>query len=176
METWWENLKHFSAEILPHWGIWTVTVVLMLVGFLGTILPFLPGPVLIFVAGLWQTWLSDQGMSLMGLIVLAVLLIFSFVLDSLSGAVGAKWFGGSKWGIIGVLVGGVIGIFFAPIGIFVGPLLGAFLFEIMFAKKRLGPATKSTIGTAVGTTVGAVVKGVNSLVMIAWILFDIFRQ
>jgi uncharacterized protein YqgC (DUF456 family) len=86
---------------------------------------------------------------------------------------GARWFGASRWGIAGVFVGGLIGLFFAPVGFIVGPLLGGLGFELVFAKKRMAPAVKSTWGTLLGTGLGLVLRLVLSLGMILTVLVDI---
>jgi len=98
----------------------------------------------------------------------------SVLVDWLSGAIGAKWFGSSKWGIVGVIVGGIIGIFFGFVGIIVGPLLGAFIFEMIFARKELKSAGKSTWGTLIGGGAGIIGKAVISLAMIGYYVVDVF--
>jgi hypothetical protein len=112
-------------------------------------------------------------MSWWGLGLLFLLLVASFVVDFLSGAVGSKWFGGSRWGFWGVLLGGVVGLFFGPLGLLVGPLVGGFAFEMLFAKQPLNPAIKATWGTVVGTTLGLMLKLGLSGAMIACFFVDV---
>jgi uncharacterized protein YqgC (DUF456 family) len=112
-------------------------------------------------------------MSWQGITILSVLLVASYVVDMAAGAMGARWFGASRWGIAGVFVGGMVGLFFAPLGFVVGPLAGGLVFELIFAKKRMAPAVKSTWGTLLGTGVGLVFRLVLSLGMIATVLVDV---
>lgn len=155
-------------------GVWLLTSCLLLTGLLGSVLPLLPGPFLIFLAGILHTvLLPTQGMSWAGMILLALLLVASYFVDMAAGAIGARWFGASRWGILGVFVGGLIGLFFAPLGFVLGPLLGGLAFELIFAKKRMAPAVKSTWGTLLGTGVGLAVRLGLSLAMIAAVLIDI---
>ena len=85
---------------------------------------------------------------------------------------GAKWFGGTRWGAGGAFVGGIVGLFFMPVGLIAGPLIGAFLFEKAFARQEMKPAVSSGIGSAVGTLAGMGMKIVIGLAMVAWFLID----
>lgn len=170
----WAYVAHLFASV-PYQalGVWTLTGCLLLAGIIGSVVPLLPGPVLIFAAGVVHTLLLPAaGMSWQGFVVLALLLVLAYVVDFMSGAMGARWFGASKWGIAGVFVGGVVGLFFAPLGFILGPLIGALSFEIFFAKKRLQPAVKSTWGTLLGTGVGLVLRLMVALAMVATVLID----
>ncbi|MFV1995721.1 MAG: DUF456 family protein [Verrucomicrobiales bacterium] len=46
--------------------------------------------------------------------------------------------------------------------------------EVIFAKKKLAPASKSGWGTIVGATAGLVLKVIIALWMVGWILFDLY--
>jgi uncharacterized protein YqgC (DUF456 family) len=87
---------------------------------------------------------------------------------------GAKYFGSTKWGIWGALLGGILGIFFVPIGIFLGPVIGALAAEMIIAKRQLKPAAKSTWGTVVGTMAGLVLKTILGLAMVGYFFIDVF--
>lgn len=154
-------------------GIWTLTISLLVVGVIGSVVPLLPGPFLIFLAGILHTWLRpESAMSWQGIVILSLLLVVAYVLDMVSGALGARWFGASRWGIAGVFIGGIVGLFFAPLGFILGPILGGLAFELVFAKKRMVPAVKSTWGTVLGTGLGLVARLIISLAMVATVLID----
>lgn len=164
---WWDAIPFMAS------GVWILTGCLLLVGLVGSVMPLLPGPFLIFFAGILHTLLlPEQGMGWQGIVALTLLLAVAYAVDMLAGAMGARWFGASRWGIAGVLVGGIVGLFFAPIGFLVGPLAGGLLFELVFAKKRMAPAVKSTWGTLLGTGLGLVVRLALSVAMIATVLLD----
>jgi len=165
----WTSFQHWLGSIdLACYGIWTVTISLLFAGLAGSVLPYVPGPLLIFAACVFHSLLRAQSaMSWWGLGFEFVLLIVSYIIDFASGAIGTKWFGGSKWAVWGVVVGGIVGIFFALPGMILGPIIGAFVFEMLFAKKKIAPAAKSTFGSVVGTGVGMVVRLGISVVMIA---------
>jgi uncharacterized protein YqgC (DUF456 family) len=95
-------------------------------------------------------------------------------LETASSAMGAKYFGSTKWGIWGALIGGIVGIFFVPIGIFLGPVIGALAAEMIIAKRQLKPAAKSTWGTVVGTMAGLVLKTILGLAMVGYFFIDVF--
>jgi hypothetical protein len=78
---------------------------------------------------------------------------------------------GARWG---ALVGRLAGLFFMPIGLIVGPLAGAYGFEMAFAKKESNPAMISGMGSVAGTVVGMVVKIFFGVLMVAWFLLDVF--
>jgi uncharacterized protein YqgC (DUF456 family) len=149
---------------------WTLTLLLMLIGLVGTIVPLLPGTTFILAAVVGHHFLlpghSVGWWTIGGLMVLTVL---SFVVDFVSGAVGAKYFGATRWGALGGIIGAIVGIFFGLIGIVVGPLVGVLVGELLGGKGML-PAGKSTWGTLLGTTAGVFAKLAIGVVMIAWFL------
>lgn len=157
--------------------LWTVEALLLVVGFLGTFLPILPGTALIWVGALihyFARGMEDSGLSWQGLVLITLLFIASLVIDWLSGALGAKWFGSSKWGVWGALLGALVGLFFGLPGIIIGPIAGVFAFEMIFAKKELKEASNSTVGTVVGGLAGIVARVLLALTMIACYCVDIF--
>jgi uncharacterized protein YqgC (DUF456 family) len=99
-----------------------VTICLLVLGFVGTLIPFLPGHLILFFAALghWLMLRGDSGVEWWTFVVLGVLLILSQVFEFLSGAAGTRWFGGTRWGAFGALIGGIGGIFFIPFGLILG--------------------------------------------------------
>ena len=157
---------------------WILVVALIVVGFVGTFLPILPGTTLIyagFLAHYFLFGMQSSGQTWVSLVLTGILWILSLVIDWLSGAMGAKWFGSSKWGVWGALIGGIVGaIFFSLPGLILGPVLGVFIAEMAFAKKEWKPAANSTVGTLVGGLAGAIVKTLIAMAMILWFLGDVF--
>ena len=124
---------------------WMVTISLLVLGFVGTLVPFLPGHLILFFAAIahWLMLRQDSGVEWWTFVVLGVLLILSQVFEFLSGAAGTRWFGGTRWGAAGALIGGIVGIFFIPFGLILGPLIGSMFCEFVFAKKEVRSATVS---------------------------------
>jgi uncharacterized protein YqgC (DUF456 family) len=151
------------------WLWWTLALLMMVSGLAGTFLPLLPGTVLILAGALLPTIAlgQEKGVSWWSILVLTLLMVVSQILDFVSGAIGAKWFGATRWGAIGGIVGAIVGIFFGLIGIFVGPLAGALLGELLGGKGIL-PAGKSGVGTVLGTAAGVAVKLGLGVAMMAY--------
>lgn len=150
---------------------WGLTLVLMTVGLVGTVVPLLPGTTIIFAAAVLHRFMLGESQSvgwwtLAGLLLLTII---SHVLDLVSGSIGARKFGATKWGAIGGIVGAIVGLFFGLIGIFIGPLVGVLAGELIGGKGLL-PAGRSTWGTFLGTTAGMVAKLIIATLMIAWFL------
>ena len=152
-----------------------MTGMLLFAGIAGVFVPFLPSHLLIFIAAIAHWWMrgDESGVEWWTLVVLGLMLVLAQVAEYLSGALGTRWFGGSRWGAAGALLGGLVGIFFAPWGLFLGPLIGSFLLEWQGAKKEVKPATVSGVGSVVGTLTGMAIGLVLALVMVAYFLVDV---
>lgn len=147
---------------------WALTILLMTLGLIGSVFPMLPDSLLI-LCGAYLSHFTVQPAHRVGwwtLGVLTALSILAHIVDFAAGAVGAKKFGASKWGALGGLIGAIVGLFFFPIGIFLGPVIGVVCAEILLARRGLGPAARSSWGTLLGTTAGLVGKFVIDVTMI----------
>lgn len=170
---WHSTTQFFTTIPWQMWGVWTLTICLLLVGIIGSVVPFLPGPMLIFAAGILHTVLRpESGMGTWGIVILSLELVLSYVVDFASGALGARWFGASRWGIAGVFIGGIAGMFFMPFGLILGPLIGGISFELLLARKRFQPAAKSAWGSLLGTGVGLLLRLIVAFIMVATFLLD----
>ena len=147
---------------------WAVTLILMLLGLVGTVVPLMPGTVLI-LCGAIVNHVTLQSIGWPTLIVLTVLMLAAQALDIVSGSAGARWFGATRWGAVGGILGAIIGLFFGLPGIFVGPIVGVMIGELLGGKGIL-PAGRSTWGTVLGTTAGMIAKFFIGLLMITWFL------
>ena len=156
---------------------WVVTSCLLIAGLVGCIIPILPGHLIILIAAIAHRLMlgrEGSGMEWWTFAILTVLMTLSQAIEFAAGAAGTKYFGGSKWGAWGALIGGLVGMFFFPVGLLAGPLIGAFAFEKLFAKQELKPAAVSGVGSMVGTVAGMGVKMVIGGVMLVWFFVDCF--
>ena len=155
---------------------WVVTISLLLAGAVGCVLPVLPGHLIIFIAAVaHRLMLRDEaGLQWWSFVILVILMTVSQIFEMISGAAGTKWFGGTRWGAAGALIGTIAGLFFLPFGLLLGPLVGAFVAEVAFAKKETRPAAISGVGSVVGTLAGMGFKIVVGILMIGWFLLDVF--
>lgn len=153
---------------------WALMLLLAILGLVGCVLPILPGHILILLAaGVHRLILGDDsGLNGWSFVVLVILLLIAQWFEWASGAVGVRWFGGSKWGAWGALLGAMVGMFFFPFGLILGPFIGAFVLEKWGSKKNCRPALVSGVGSAVGATAGLLVKLLIGLLMVIWLLVD----
>src|SRR5215217_7354108 len=148
---------------------WLAAIVVMAIGLIGTVLPVLPGTTIILAAAILHRIFvgADQGMSWWGLGGLVVLTLVSYGLEFLSSYFGAKYFGATRWGVAGAVIGGLIGIFTGFVTLLVLPIIGAILGELI-AGKRLVKAGKAGWGTLLGSLAGMIAKLAIGLAMVSW--------
>ena len=102
--------------------------------------------------------------SLGGLIALALV---SYGIEFASSYFGAKYFGATRWGLVGAIIGGIVGIFTGFVTLVILPIVGAILGELI-AGKRLINAGKAGWGTLLGSLAGMIGKLAIGLGMVSW--------
>jgi len=134
-----------------------ISFILVIVGLLGCILPVLPGPPLAYV-GLLLVHVTDKvDFSPAQLVCWLLLVVVLQVLDYLTPMLGSKYTGGTEYGNRGSIAGTVLGLFFMPWGIIVGPFVGAVLGELL-GGRDLPKAMKAGLGTFFGVVFGVLLK------------------
>ena len=89
----------------------TLAILLVLVGILGTVIPGLPGAVLVLADLLWLAWLDGFDRLGPSTIILLVILTIAFhAIDLLATTVGARRFGASRRAVGGAFVGTIVGV------------------------------------------------------------------
>ncbi|WP_432722000.1 DUF456 family protein [Jeongeupia wiesaeckerbachi] len=147
---------------------------LVLVGFAGTLLPMLPGTPFIFGGMLLAAWADHfTRIGWVTLVILAVLLALSIVLDFIAGALGAKRVGASPQAVWGSLIGAVLGIAGGLIGLIIGPFVGAAVGEFI-ARRDVVQAGKVGVATWIGLLIGAIAKVAVALAMLGVFIFAWF--
>ncbi|OYT14711.1 MAG: hypothetical protein B7C24_16880 [Bacteroidetes bacterium 4572_77] len=149
-----------------------LAIVLGLIGLAGAIIPILPGPVFSFLGllSLYFTKMAPFEERFMGIWLLFTVLITA--IDQIVPVLGAKKMGASKYGINGAIVGLLLGIFlFPPIGIIVGPFLGALVGELLHGND-FNSATKAGFGSLLGFLGGTFLKLVFSLIAFYYIVIN----
>jgi uncharacterized protein YqgC (DUF456 family) len=139
-------------------------VVIMILGIIGCLVPVLPGPPLNFVGLLLLHFTRFGHFTTWTLIIFAAIAVVVTVLDYLVPIWGTRKFGGSKYGTRGAAIGLIIGFFLGPVGIIIGPLLGAFTGEMIF-KDDFKYALKAGFGSLVGFLTGVGLKLAASFIM-----------
>lgn len=146
--------------------LWLLSAVLVLAGLAGTVLPLLPGTLLVWAGLLLGAWIDDftrVGVLTAGL--LTLLAGLAWALDFVAGLMGAKRAGASPQALVGAAVGTVVGIFMGLIGVLFMPLIGAGIGEY-WAQKDQQRAAKVALATWLGLLLGLVAKIVIAFVMV----------
>jgi uncharacterized protein len=149
---------------------WSLTLVLMLVGFVGVIVPMLPGTTLILVAAIIHKLILPDDLSWLAIGLIALFWVFSVVADIAGVVLGTKWFGGSRWGMAGATGGAFVGVFFSLPALLLGTIFGAIAAEKLVAKKTDRQALKAGFGAATGFVISTIARFGCAVVMIALFL------
>lgn len=137
--------------------LYALSAICMLVGLAGCILPMIPGPPLAWLGMLLLHFTDRVDFSVTELVVSALVVIATLVLDYFTPMIGAKKFGGGKYGNRGCVIGTIVGMFFLPLGLILGPFLGAVIGELI-AGKPFRAALKAGFGSFVGFLFGTLIK------------------
>ena len=151
-----------------------ISAVLIILGIIGSFMPILPGPLTswfgLFIVNLISSVEIDNTLLIITFIIAATI----FILDSLIPIYGSKYFGATKYGIIGASIGLVIGIITPIPGILIGPILGALIGELLF-NNDLRKSIKSSIGVLIGFVASSLIKFVISIVYLMIYLVQLWE-
>ena len=152
-----------------------VVAALFLAGLVGSVVPWMPGPLFILAgAVVWAVATDFQTLGWGRLAVLAALAVLSFLLDFLAGAIGARRYGASRWGVVGALLGAVVGLFLGPLGLIAGCVVGAVVGELARGADLAG-GVRSGLGALVGLLAGLLADLVLAITMIGLFLYWVWR-
>lgn len=142
------------------WNIlwYVIAGILIVAGFIGAILPNLPGIPVMFGGMLLAAWVDHfTKIPVWVIVVLGVLAAFSIVFDFLAGSYGAKRYGASKAAIWGALIGTIVGLFFGIPGLLLGPFVGAVIGQLA-SGSAIDHAARVGFGTWIGLLIGTAIK------------------
>ena len=137
--------------------LWTLAIVLVVIGLAGIVVPALPGHVLIFAGLLLGAW--AEGFTRVGIptiVLIGVLAAISYGVDFVAAALGTRRLGASRRAMVGAALGTVLGLFAGLPGLIIGPFVGAIVGELSVNRdwKRAGQVgVAAWIGFAIGTAV-----------------------
>lgn len=149
--------------------------ILIITGLLGIILPSLPGIPLIFAGVLIraiQTDFSEISKTL--IIIFGILTVLSLVIDYLFTYFGAKIAKTTQLGALGGLIGLIVGIAFSPFGffsIFIAPVLGTIIGELIAGRKIL-QSSKSGIYVLISIILSIMIN----FTIASWMIFIFIRS
>ena len=155
------------------WTGYAIVLLIMFIGVMGNLIPGIPGTPLILAGALGhQLYFAGQGgVGWWWVAALAALGLVALGLDYLATLIGAKKLGATWKGMLGALLGIIVGLFvFPPVGLIIGPFIGAMGFEWAFGREARESA-KAGVGAVLGMALGVVGKLVCSVVMFALFAF-----
>ena len=146
--------------------LWVLCVALIVLGLAGTVLPLLPGTVLIWGGIVLGAWIDDFArVGTTTVVLVSVLALFAWALDYVAGLMGAQKIGASKQALFGAAVGTLVGLFMGFVGVLFMPLVGAAIGEYL-ARRDQNRAVKVGVATWVGIMVGLIAKVILAFIMV----------
>jgi uncharacterized protein len=146
--------------------LWIVCVALIVLGLAGTVLPVLPGTLLVWGGILLGAWIDDfTRVGLSTVVAISGLALLAWGLDYVAGLMGANKAGASKLALLGAAAGTVVGLVMGLVGVLFMPLVGAAIGEYL-ARKDQVRAVKVGLATWMGMMVGLIAKVVLAFVMV----------
>lgn len=143
---------------------------LLIVGFIGTFVPVLPGCPLAWGGLLAAYFSSYNHISILCLVITGIVAVVASVLDNFFPTIMTKKSGGSKAATRGATVGIIVGLFLGPIGIIIGPFIGALVGELINSKGDFSTSFKSAVGAFLGFLCGT---GMKMIVVAIYIIIYI---
>ena len=137
--------------------IYVFSFLLLVGGIAGCVLPILPGAPLGYAGLLLLHFTGRADFSTTQLVTWLIIVVILQVVDFITPLLGSKYTGGSEFGNRGCVAGTLIGMFFLPWGIIVGPFFGAVAGE-MLGGSDLSHAVRAGIGSLIGFLVGTLLK------------------
>jgi uncharacterized protein YqgC (DUF456 family) len=156
--------------------IWSCTALLLLAGLVGSVVPLLPGTALIMAGVLLQKFLLPPTLSWLAVGWIAVFFAFSVVADFACVLLGARLFGGTKWGMTGASGGALLGMFFSLPVLLLGTFFGAVAAEKFVAKRSHRESLRAGVGATAGFLLSTVARFACALAMIALFLLAVLTH
>lgn len=166
-------------QYIGAYGLVLIGLLLIIIGFVGSIMPALPGPPIALVS-IFLVHFSMAKFSIWTLAALTILTIAIAVADYYLPILGTKKYGGSPSGVKGSTLGLIVGVLitfltsgFGIVFLLLGPFVGAFLGE-KYAKNTNSVAMKSAMGSLIGFVAGTIGKIIVVLLILVVYLVKVF--
>ena len=151
-----------------------LSIVLLILGIVGTILPILPGLVLSLAGLLIYKYVAEADLSMIYIWAFVILTVASVILSYAIPAKTTQKYGGTRWGSIGSVIGTIVGMFIPiPLGFLVGMFAGVFIGELLHDSKDMKKALKSTKGAFIGFIYGTGFSFVVGVAMFLVVILDL---
>ena len=146
----------------------------LLAGLIGAVVPMLPGPPLSYAGLLLLQWSGYGGFSAGFLWLWAAITVAVTVGDYFLPALLTRRFGGSRLATVGSILGLLVGLFFSPAGLIIGPFLGALAGEMIHSRSDNVKPFKVAAGTFLAFVCGTGAKLMISAVMLFYAVIAMF--
>ncbi|MEO1956306.1 MAG: DUF456 domain-containing protein [Methylophilaceae bacterium] len=144
---------------------WIIVGLLVVVGFVGLLVPILPGIVFIFSGLLLAAWIDGFArVSEMTMIIIGTFSLIAWAVDFFASYFTAKKANASKLALYGVVIGALVGILGGVVGLIVGPVIGAVIGEFI-ARGNSGDAARVGVAAGLGFLVALVAKLVLAIMI-----------
>lgn len=146
--------------------LWVLTAGLIVLGVLGTVLPILPGTLLVLAGVVLGAWIDDFArVGVSTVLFISALAVLAWLLEWVAGLLGAQRAGASRLALLGAALGTVFGLALGLVGVLFMPLLGAAVGEF-WARRDQQRALKVGFATWLGLLVGMLAKIVLAFTMV----------
>lgn len=152
-----------------------LAIILTTAGMIGAIVPALPGPPLSLAGLAIIYWFIPGSISTPLLITMIILTVVAAVLDYLAPILLTRVGGGSKQAVLCTTLGLMVGLFFMPMGLILGPLVGAFVGEYSNSQ-RLGKALWVAFLSFLSFLFTTVIKVILTAVMTYYMVMGVISQ
>lgn len=154
-----------------------ISLVFILIGIAGSVLPALPGPPLSWIGLLILYTTPEIPFDYWMIGITFVITLVISILDYVIPAQGTKRFGGSKYGIWGTNIGLIVGILAPiPLGFIIGPFVGAFIGELIYDQTNSKRALKAATGSFIGFLLSSFMKFVYCMVLFGIYIHVIWKN
>lgn len=148
---------------------WLLVAVLVVLGFVGLVMPILPGIAFIFSGLLLGAWIDGFArVSQATMVVIGVITLIAWALDFFASYITAKQAKASPLALLGTLIGAVLGLFAGVVGLIIGPIIGAIIGEFI-SRRHAGGAARVGVAAGLGFVLALVIK-----FMLAAVILSIF--
>lgn len=145
-----------------------VAAAFLVIGFIGTFVPVLPGVPLAWCGLLAAFFGQYNEISIPCLVITGVIGLGVSILDNFLPVIMTKHHGGSKAATTGSTIGLIAGFFLGPAGVIFGPFIGALVGELIHSNCDFKLSLKSAWGAFLGFLSGTGIKMITVLVYV-WI-------
>ncbi len=153
---------------------WLIAGLLVILGFIGLLLPILPGIAFVFSGLLLAAWVDDfTRVSEMTMIIIGTISLFTWGVDFFASYFTVKKAKASKLALYGTLIGAVVGILGGVVGLIIGPIIGAIVGEFI-SLRNTGGAARVGIAAGLGFVLALVAKLVLAMLILAIFSYTYF--